>query len=93
MTGDFCIDPDTNANELITDNTDGDIADLITYYTGDCTSENVAVDAIIAAQELAVPIIQSFVPTLYDVRGKELSNQSVRSVGQVGTGCCFVSKA
>ncbi|CAM9803134.1 unnamed protein product [Ectocarpus sp. 12 AP-2014] len=67
LTGDFCIDPDANANELITDNTDGEIADLITYYTGDCTSENVAVDAIIAAQVVAVPIIQSVVPTLYQL--------------------------
>ncbi|CAN0314917.1 unnamed protein product [Ectocarpus sp. 6 AP-2014] len=67
LTGDFCIDPDTNANDLITENTEGDIADLITYYTGDCTSENVAVDAIIAAQEVAVPIIQSVVPTLYQL--------------------------
>ncbi|CAM9899295.1 unnamed protein product, partial [Ectocarpus fasciculatus] len=67
LTGDFCIDPDANANDLITDNADGEIADLITYYTGDCTSENVAVDAIIAAQEVAVPIIQSVVPTLFQL--------------------------
>eukprot|EP00752_Nemacystus_decipiens_P005381 g4879.t1 len=59
LSGDFCIDPDTNADTLITESSDSEqLTQLIQYYTGDCTTENEAVDAIIAAQEVAVPVIQ-----------------------------------
>ena len=59
LSGDFCTDPDTNVETLIAESSDDEtLRSLLTYYTGDCTSENFAIDAIIAAQETAIPAIQ-----------------------------------
>lgn len=38
------------------------------YYTGDCSTENQAVDAVIAAQQVAVPAIQQVAPLLNEVK-------------------------
>ncbi|CAM9794407.1 unnamed protein product [Pylaiella littoralis] len=67
LSGDFCIDPDTHTETLVNDNAEGEVAALITYYTGDCSTENDVADAVISAQEVVVPAIQSFLPTLFDL--------------------------
>ncbi|CAM9421985.1 unnamed protein product [Laminaria digitata] len=68
LSGDFCTDPDTNVETLIAESSnDETLRSLLTYYTGDCTSENFAVDAILGAQETALPIIQETLPVLYSV--------------------------
>eukprot|EP00903_Cladosiphon_okamuranus_P012954 g12093.t1 len=68
LSGDFCIDPDANANDLIVEASDDpQLTQLISYYTGDCSTENEAVDAVISAQEVAVPALQTMVPRLYEL--------------------------
>ncbi|CAN0286115.1 unnamed protein product, partial [Hapterophycus canaliculatus] len=58
------MDSDGDANSLIGDNSDGD-GQLITYYTTDRSTENQAVDAIISAREIAIPMLQSTLPCIY----------------------------
>ena len=74
-----------NANALIAENSDGEqLTQLIQYYTGDCTTENAARDAVIAAQEVTVPVIQEFVPLLFQVnaaRRGELNDQLKGATG------------
>ena len=66
LSGDFCTDPDSNVDTLIAENSnDETLRSLLTYYTGDCTTENFAIDAVIAAQETAIPVIQETLPLLF----------------------------
>lgn len=66
LSGDYCTDPDANAEALIVENADSDtLKELLTYYTGDCTTDNEVVDIIIASQTVAIPIIQETLPILY----------------------------
>lgn len=44
------------------------LAELVVYYTGDCTSENILIDVIVAAQEVAKPFIEGVLPAVYEVR-------------------------
>lgn len=68
--GDFCVDPDSSTQTLLVENPDEEktLAGLVVYYTGDCTSENTLIDVIVAAQEVAIPIIEVVLPTVYEVR-------------------------
>lgn len=68
LSGDFCISPDANANEVIINSNSGDaVEELLLYYTGNCTTENTAVDMIASAQETVVEVIPSALPMLYNV--------------------------
>lgn len=68
--GDFCVDPDSSTQTLLVENPDEEeaLAELVVYYTGDCTSENILIDVIVAAQEAAKPFIEVVLPTVYEVR-------------------------
>ena len=70
VSGDFCIDPDVHASDLIAGTSDAeDLRNLVTYYTGDCSTENFAVDAITLAQQVAMSSIQVLLPVLHGVSG------------------------
>lgn len=58
-----------NVEVLLGDTDDASLTDIARYYTGNCSTENVIVDGIIAAQEVSVPAINSTFPTLYNVSG------------------------
>lgn len=73
LSGDFCTDPDTNVETLIAKSSDDEtLRSLLTYYTGDCTSDNFAIDAVIAAQEAAIPVLQEALPLLFSVSASSI---------------------
>lgn len=82
VSGDFRIDPDAHASDLIAGTSDAeDLLNLVTYYTGDCSTENFAVDAITLAQQVAMPSIQVLLPVLYGVSGGSVFVEGMRGRG------------
>ncbi|CAN0416759.1 unnamed protein product, partial [Laminaria digitata] len=84
LSGDFCTDPDTNVETLIAENSnDETLRNLLTYYTGDCTADNFAIDAVIAAQETAIPVIQEALPLLYSASASSICAELGPSVDAI----------
>lgn len=54
---------------LLRDANDTNLADIAKYYTGNCSTNNVIVDGIIAAQDISVLSMNSTIPALYEVTG------------------------
>lgn len=65
LSGDFCIEADQNAYDLIINSNSNEMQQqLLLYYTGDCTTDNTIVDTIIASQTTAMEIIEMAMPVL-----------------------------
>ena len=58
-----------NVDVLLGDTDDANLTDIASYYTGNCSTENVIVGGIIATQEISVPTMKSTIPALYKVGG------------------------
>lgn len=70
LSGDFCIEADQNAYDLVM-KTESDemVQEILLYYTGDCTTDNTIVDTIILAQNVALEFIKAALPALSRIEG------------------------